>query len=414
MATALISLGIALRLRVVLGYHGPALAHPFNLYEMARVGGYSDIAHLYFRDHLWSHPAPYFGYRFEYPVLTGAFVWLASAAHGDVTAYLLVSAALLCLCGVGSVWLLARIEGANPWILAAAPALAFYGVLNWDLAGVFLLLAALCLFQRERDVPAAAVLALAVAAKLFPVVVLPIVLVLRAAERRWRDVVRITLAFAVVTVALNAPVAIDNAAPNGIRSSWLYFFSFSESRPPRATIWKPLVHAHSNLVTAPLLFAGLAAILLMAYRARSRHGGPLLPASAASLLWLFGVAKVYSPQYALWIFAALALVAAPVRLAVAFGLIDVVVFTTTFGPLYPGFGPFAPQGVPLEMQWAAYGLRQVVTVLLAAWIVHELLGERARAVARGGGRGPTTSVAAPPRTWGSSIESDTSFGREAV
>ena len=132
------SLGIALRLRVVLGYHGPALAHPFNLYEMARVGGYSDIAHLYFRDHLWSHPAPYFGYRFEYPVLTGAFVWLASAAHGDVTAYLLVSAALLGACGVGSVWLLRRIEGANPWILAAAPALAFYGVLNWDLAGVFL------------------------------------------------------------------------------------------------------------------------------------------------------------------------------------------------------------------------------------------------------------------------------------
>jgi hypothetical protein len=99
---------------------------------------------------------------------------------------------------------------------------------------------------------------------------------------------------------------------------------------------------------------------------------------------VFATAKVYSPQYALWIFAALALIGAPLRLAVAFGLVDVLIFTTTFGPLYPGFGPFSPGGVPLEIQWAAYGLRQVLTAALAAWVVRELLLGGGRAM-RGGG-----------------------------
>ena len=399
-AAMLILAGIALRLPAVLGYDGPALAHPFNVYEMGRVGAYSDIAHLYFRDGLWAHPAPYLDYRFEYPVLTGAFVWLASFAGGGVAVYFLASAALLLGLGMAAVRLLGRIEGANPWLLAAAPALAFYGVLNWDLLGVCLLVAALWLFERRREVPASAVLALAVAAKLFPVVVLPLVLALRAADRRWRSALLVAGTFAAVTLAVNAPAAIGPGG--GIRDSWLYFFRFSESRPPRATIWKPLVHDHSNLVSAPLLVAGLVAIAALAVRARRAPGGVLIPASAAALLWVFATAKVYSPQYALWIFAALALVGAPLRLAIAFGLVDLLVFTTTFGPLYPGFGPFAPGGVPLEIQWAAYGVRQLLTAALAAWVVRERLV-----------RGRDSTVAAPRLTRASSMAWETGAGREA-
>jgi hypothetical protein len=370
LAAALVGVSLLLRLPSVVGYHGPLQPHPFNAFEMAHVGGYSDIAHLYFRDRLLLHPEPYFDYRFEYPVLTGGFVWLASFVHGDVTQYMLASAALLALLGVGAVWALQRIEGANAWILAAAPALAFYALLNWDLLGVCLMVLALVLFQRDRDLPAAAVLALAVSAKVFPIVVLPVVLALRLADRRWRSALWIGAVFTAVTAAVNAPFAIDSG---GLRESWLYFFRFTQSRPPRATIWKPLVHDHSNLVTGPLLVAGLAAIAVLAVRARRRPGGTLVPASAASLLWVFATAKVYSPQYALFIFAALALDGTALPLVVAFGLVDALVFTTTFGPLYPGFGPFAPGGVPLEIQWAAYGVRQLLTAGLAAWIVRDRL-----------------------------------------
>jgi hypothetical protein len=108
--------------------------------------------------------------------------------------------------------------------------------------------------------------------------------------------------------------------------------------------------------------------VMLAVRARGRPGGTLLPASAASLLWVFATAKVYSPQYALWIFAVLAIAGVPWRLVLGFAVVDTLVFTTTFGPLYPG--------LPLHaMQWASDGLRQVVTAALAGWIVqHQLLG----------------------------------------
>jgi hypothetical protein len=364
----LISLGLLLRLPVF-DYRGPPSPHPFNLQLMAHVGAYTDIAHLYFRDHLWRHPAPYFQYPFEYPVLTGGFVWLASLGHPGVGQYFLVSTGMLVGLGAVAVWAIGRIDGANRWVLAAAPALAFYAVLNWDLLGVALLALALLLFQRGRDLPASAVLALSVSAKLFPVVVLPVVVALRVADRRWRSALGIVGVFAAVTLAVNAPVALDPGAHHLIRANWLHFFSFTLSRPPRATLWQPALGGASDLVTEPLLIAGLVAIVLLAVRGRGRDGGTLIPGSCAALLWLFATAKVYSPQYALWIFAALAIDGAPIALAVAFGVVDVLVFTTTFGPLYPG--------LPIVgVQWTVYGVRQVLTVVLVAWIVREQLVRR--------------------------------------
>src|SRR5205807_531075 len=151
---------------------------------------------------------------------------------------------------------------------------------------------------------------------------------------------------------VNAPFAFDPGARGPVRDSWLYFFSFTRARPPRATIWKPVLGHHADLVAVPLIAIGLAAIVVLTVRSRGRPRGSLVPGSAAALLWVFATAKVYSPQYALWIFAVLAIAGVPLRLVLAFGLIDLLVFTTTFGPLYPG--------LPLVgMQWAADGLRQV-------------------------------------------------------
>src|SRR5437660_5954984 len=94
------AVGLLLRLPVFLDYHGPATQDAFNAFVYRHPGAYSDIASLYFRDHLWHHPLPYLDYRFEYPVLTGAFVALASLVHTSVGAYLLVSAVPLVGCGV--------------------------------------------------------------------------------------------------------------------------------------------------------------------------------------------------------------------------------------------------------------------------------------------------------------------------
>jgi hypothetical protein len=364
-AAVLMSLSVVLR-APVFDYHGPPEPHPMNLYLTAHSGSYSDIAHLYFRDRIGQQPVPYFDYRFEYPVLTGVFVWVAGLLGTSLGAYFLASSALLIGLGLLTVWALGKMDGVNVWIFAAAPALVFYTALNWDLLGVFLLVIALLLFQRRRDIPASAVLALSTWAKFFPIVLLPLVLSLRVADRRWRSAIGIAATFIAVTLAVNAPFAVDPSGNHWLRKSWLYFFDFTRTRPPRATIWKPLLGAGTDLVATPLIVAGLLAVVILAVRHRARPGGSLIPGSVAALLWVFAMAKVYSPQYAIWIFALLAVVAAPIRLAVLFALVDVLLFTTTFGPLYPG--------LPLHaLQWLADGLRQAATVGLAVWVVQNRL-----------------------------------------
>ena len=244
---------------------------------MAHVGAYSDISHLYFRDHLWPHPMPYFDYRFEYPVLTGLFVWLASFVHTSDAAYFLTSAVLLVALASASAWAIGRIDGSNPWLFAAAPALALYGTLNWDLLGICLLVLALLLLQRGRDGLGAAALALATWAKFFPIVVLPVILALRLADRSWHSAARIVGIFLAATLAVNLPFAITGGAQGPIRANWSYFFTFTAHRPPRATIWQPLLGHGADLVSTPLFAAGLTAIVILAVRARSRPGGSLIP-----------------------------------------------------------------------------------------------------------------------------------------
>ena len=150
--------------------------------------------------------------------------------------------------------------------------------------------------------------------------------------------------FTAVTLAVNLPFALTGAG--SIRANWSYFFTFTAQRPPRGTIWHPLLGHAADLVAVPLFAAGLALIVILAVSARARPGGALIPASASALLWVFATAKVYSPQYALWIFAALAIEGAPVGLAVAFAALDLLIFASTFGPLHP-VGPIASDFPPL-------------------------------------------------------------------
>ena len=307
---------------------------------MAHVGAYSDISHLYYRDHLWQHPMPYFDYRFEYPVLTGLFVWVASFVSTSDAAYFLTSAALLAALGsaagvghqsdrrVKSVvvrsgtgpGLLRNAELGPAWNLPArlraAPAPAWSRRPRRGGAGPGHLGQVLPDRRRTRDRRAAPRRSQ---------------LALRGSDRR--DLRGTTL-------AVNLPFAITGGAQGPIRANWSYFFTFTAHRPPRATIWQPLLGHGADAVTTPLFAAGLAAIVILAVRARGRPGGSFIPAATAALLWVFATAKVYSPQYALWIFAALAIDGAPVGLAVAFGLVDLLIFTTTFGPLHP-VGPIA-------------------------------------------------------------------------
>jgi hypothetical protein len=375
-AAALMVVSVLLRLPV-LGYAGAHDQSPFNDYVFAHFGAYTDIGSLFFRDHLGrGHQLPYFDYRLEYPVLIGAFVWLASFVNSSVGAYLLVSAIALGAFGLVAVAALGRIEGANRWLLAAAPALAFYAVLNWDLMAIALLLVAIALYEHRRDAWATAALAGAVWAKFFPVVVLPLVLVSRLAERRWRSPALIVGVFGVVSLAPSLPVALEPAGDGGfvVRRSWAAFFIYTRTRTAAGTVFEklPLSVPTINAITGLVLVMGLAALAVVVWRGGRAAQNVLAPACAAALLWLFATSKVYSPQYALWVVAPLAVAGAPVALLIAFSLVDALIFVTIFG----GFGQ---EGTVHDLQWVGYYARQAVTLVLFGWVALRRLRPSARA-----------------------------------
>jgi hypothetical protein len=328
------------------------------------VGDYSDIVHLYRRDGLVGHPAPYFDYPLEYPVVTGAFMWVVGFVRWSAGVYFVASAAVLGALALAAVRMLERLPSTRPWLLAAAPAVAFWGVQNWDFFAIALLVAALLLHHRSDDAAGAALLALAVWAKFFPVVVLPVVVAVRLAQRRARAAIVVAAVFAAVTLLVNVPVAIGiHGSAVQLRDGWTWFFEFSHDRIATATLWSvlDLSVADANRWSGVLLAAGLATLLGLAARGARRGRDVLLPAAGAALLWFFATGKVYSVQYSLWILLALALAGLPVRAMIAVAAIDVLLFATLWGGL-PWLGAPWP-GTFLSV------LRQGTTAVLAVWVM---------------------------------------------
>ena len=99
-------------------YAGPNDQSAFNLHIFSHLGAYSDITSLWFRDQLWNHPVPFFGYNLEYPVGMGLVIWIAGFANTSVTAYLLATGAIMLVSGLLVVWLSRYFAGANIWLLA--------------------------------------------------------------------------------------------------------------------------------------------------------------------------------------------------------------------------------------------------------------------------------------------------------
>lgn len=384
-------LGVALRAGTF-GYHGPPIQSAFNRFAYQHIGGYSDVASLFFRSGIWHHWLPYVRFPFEYPVGTGLVAWLTGLPMGTVGAYLALNAVVLGLCGVLTLWLLRLLPRANPWFLALSPALALYVVLNWDLVSIAALVGALVLFERRRDSWGAVALAVATWTKFFPLVLLPVVLwarLLDAGDRRdgLRAVARIIWPFLAVSVVINAPFALTGGAHGGLalRSGWLYFFRFNDSRGVAGSLWAVISgggmkSAEANTASAAATIGGIVVILAAMLWRKTRPERPpvselLVPATLAALTWTFFAIKAYSPQYDLWVMALLAAAAAPLALAVAFAAADLGYFASAFTHLRMAPHDHWFLGHVLR---PAEGIREAILALVVLWALWVIAGRPVR------------------------------------
>jgi uncharacterized membrane protein len=293
---------------------------------------YTDLLPLYRAEQLDSGKIPYLQADNEYPVLTGLFMWVASLPVNDREAFFIANAVPLFLLGLLTAYLLARVVGRRALFFAAAPTLALYAFLNWDLIAVALMTAGLVAYLRRRDVAAGVLLGLGTAAKVFPGFMLPPLALDRARGRAWRGVALLLVSSAVAWLAVNLPVAI--ASPRG----WAYGFRFNAERPVQwATLWfvgcrvLPVFCRSVPLVDVLSLAMFLTGVGVVWYvKSRWEPGYPAWTLGFPILIVFLLTNKVYSPQYSIWLLPWFALVLPDVRVFLAFEAADVFEVITEF------------------------------------------------------------------------------------
>jgi uncharacterized membrane protein len=294
---------------------------------------WSDYGGLYVGRELAAGRFPYFPPALEYPAGLGLIVWLTSAVTTSALGFVRMTMAMLAIAGLITAWILWRDTGRRALLFAAAPTLALYAFLNWDLAALVFGVASISAFLRRRDVPAGLLLGIGAAIKIFPALLL-----VPMAVERWREghrdaALRLALAAAAAVLVLNVPVAWASL------DGWSHFLQFSSVRPVDwGTLWSvgcqtsgsglcnnvPVINA---LSPALFLAASIATWLLVT---RAAPAIPRWQLAFPLIVIFFLTNKVYSPQYSLWILPWFALVLPNLGLFLAYEAVDLGIYVTTF------------------------------------------------------------------------------------
>jgi uncharacterized membrane protein len=357
---------------------------------------YNDAVPLFGIHGLSTGEVPYLDSAVEYPVLTGGLMQLAAvigrgydglAAGGGllpepvpvqtyyvVTCLLLSGLALLVTRGV------LGLTGRRPWdaaMIGLSPVLLFYAFTNWDLLAVALTTLGMWAWARQRPVVAGVLLGLGIAAKLYPVLVLGVLLVLCLRAGRLRPWLTTTITAGVAWLVVDLPIAV--LAPG----NWARFFELNGTRPANPeSIWAIALHFYPGFLDGPLadgesptvLNTTVAVLLVLCaagvgWLALAAPLRPRLPQLAFLLVAAFLlVNKVYSPQYALWLLPLAVLARPRWRSLLLWQATEALVWTLTM--LY--YLGADNRGVDVEWFYLAVGLRDAALLLLMALVVREV------------------------------------------
>lgn len=324
--------------------------------EQYVTGCYTDVIPFWGARDVAAGLLPYLQTPLEYPVLTGAQIWLSGAvirllfgAGGDTFAFLALTSLLNGLLVVGTLVWLWRLGLPDQRLLSwvAAPPLVLYLGHNWDPLAIFLLVSAIGFHTQGRNLASGIAAGLGTAAKLFPGLVLPLIAwtLLRARDRR---ALLLLVGGAVGAWAVvNLPVAA--AAPAG----WWEFYAFSGERAGTfAALWTVADQQFGIATAIPtrnllalLAFSTGAAVI--AWSGRRRYAGREWMLLTPVLAWFLLTNKVYSPQFDLWLVPLLVLTLPRLWPFLAFLAADALVYATEFWHLAErsGVTPSAPYGV---------------------------------------------------------------------
>jgi uncharacterized membrane protein len=280
-----------------------------------RYGQFSDIRgfygmHFYDGQNLWpfsekilagdtkvQHPV-------EYPALTGLIMWLlsflVSPSQTAVFDYYRITAAFQIVLLAISAYLIFKLVGKKyGFYFILAPAVLYSLNRNWDIWAIAAMLLAIYLFERKRYDLSAFLLAVAIATKFFPVVLMLPIMIIFLRSKQVKLFIRYAFITAISWIAINLPFILINY------EGWAYFYKFSAERALGSASFFEI----TNIILPSITFSSihfyilnfLAMILVTSYFIRLKTIPTL---AATSFFVMFGFIlfnKQYSMQYVIWL-----------------------------------------------------------------------------------------------------------------
>jgi len=299
--------------------------------------------------------------------------------------FVAVNAVGLALLALVATAALAAAHRRRPWdaaVLAAAPVLAFTGVVSWDLLPVAAVAGALWAWSRERTVLAGALVGVGAAAGVWPVLLLLAFALGCLRDRRPAALLPPLVTATAAWAALNAPAFLTG------RPQWERFWQAAWERgPDEGSIWAVVAQTSGltrdvGLPVAWMLIGlwvlGVTALVLLA---------PVRPRlSQVALLLVAGVLLLglsYEPQQALWLLPLAALAHPRWRDVLVWQAGEVVYFAMSWwwrGDLLSSGADTGPR-----FYWLAIAVHVAGTLWLVAMVVRAVWWPEDDVVRRGDG-----------------------------
>ena len=205
-----------------------------------KYGQFSDIRgfygmHFFDGQHLWPfsektllgettvrHPV-------EYPALTGLIMWLlsffVSPSDTAIYSYYRLTASLQIILFTYSAYLIYKLAGKKyAFYFILAPAVLYSLNRNWDIWAIAPMLVAILLFERKKYGLSAVLLAVSIATKFFPIVLMLPIAIIFLREKNLFAFIKYGAVTLVSWVLINLPFAIVNL------KGWAYFYEFNAKR----------------------------------------------------------------------------------------------------------------------------------------------------------------------------------------
>lgn len=344
---------------------------------------YSDVVALYGGRGLDQGRFPYVDTDLEYPHGTGVYVGIVARSTSTLVSFVHANAVGLALAALGAALAIIAIALDPKRILyfAVAPSMVLYAFHNWDLLAVGFASFAMWAFTRRSFGWTGILLGLGAATKLYPAFLLPpFALALWRSDRAALG--RLLPGFVLGAAVLNVPFMMIDL------DRWMFPWDFQSTRGPNyETSWfmlqrhfgAPSSPSFINWISGALFVAGSG--ILLALEARRERIRPFAVGFGIVVLFLL-TAKVFSPQYALWLL--------PFFVVLRLPLWSYIVFAITDAAVWIAVSAFflAVQYASGDAAWRLGILEIAVWARYAALLALVVLSRHATELVDEGGRSP--------------------------